>query len=137
MPKQVDDALVNHAKAFLRERFPQGGGTVAAVYLEDGQMLLGVATDALHEQVGLCAETGPICEAFRLNKAVVASVCMSDDNPEGVINILTPCGICQERLLFWGPQVSVAVPQAGNFTQWEAKTLAEVQPYFWYKVYQP
>lgn len=136
MVKQVDDNLVAKAKEFMRERYPHGGGTVAALYLEDGTVLLGVATDALHEQVGLCAETGPICEAFRLDKAVVASVCISTDNDEGVINILSPCGICQERLRFWGPQVSVAVPRADDFTQWETKTLAEVQPYYWYRVYE-
>ena len=45
--------------------------------------------------------------------------------------ILTPCGICQERLALWGSDVQVAVPQPGEPNKWLSKSLAEVQPHYW------
>ena len=46
---------------------------------------------------------------------------------------LTPYGICQERLFHWGDQVEVATPDPDDARKWVAKTLDEVQPYYWVK----
>ncbi|MEU3844677.1 hypothetical protein AB0E88_32190 [Streptomyces sp. NPDC028635] len=45
--------------------------------------------------------------------------------------ILPPCGVSQERLALWGPSVEVAVPREDDPTRWQARTLAEVNPYYW------
>jgi cytidine deaminase len=50
--------------------------------------------------------------------------------------ILSPCGLCQERLFHWGDQVEVAVPLPGDPTRWQAKTLREVQPHYWVNAFK-
>lgn len=55
--------------------------------------------------------------------------------PEPAMHRPHPCGICQERLAFWGDAVQVAVPHEDDPTRWESKSLKEVQPYSWLRVY--
>lgn len=81
--------------------------------------------------VNLCHETGALCETNRLNLKVTASVCISRATHDDDIIILTPCGVCQDRLAAWGMDVEVAVPDAADPTKSESKQLKEVQPYFW------
>ena len=50
--------------------------------------------------------------------------------------VLTPCGICQERLFHWGGSVEVAVPAPGDPTSWLSRTLDEVQPYYWVNAFE-
>lgn len=50
--------------------------------------------------------------------------------------ILTPCGNCQERLFHWEQDVEVAVPRIDDATQWDVKTLKEVQPYYWVNTFK-
>jgi len=70
-----------------------------------------------------------------LNEKITASVCViRDQNKE--IHILTPCGICQERLFYWGDEIEVAVPKSNDSTKWLVKTLKDVQPYHWYKIFK-
>lgn len=83
------------------------------------------------EAANLCHEAGAYCEANRRNLRVTASVCVSRSTPEDSFVILSPCGICQERLAAWGLDVEVAIPQRGDPTKWESKSLREVQPYYW------
>ncbi|EST36891.1 hypothetical protein N566_15935 [Streptomycetaceae bacterium MP113-05] len=47
------------------------------------------------------------------------------------VEVLPPCGICQERLAMWGPQVEVGVPDTLAPAGWRALTLAEVNPHYW------
>jgi cytidine deaminase len=59
-----------------------------------------------------CHETGAICEAYKLHEAVTASVCVSREDGLSPFVILPPCGICCDRLAFWGGDVEVAIPQS-------------------------
>ncbi len=128
---KFDDRLVEAAKNFLQARFPdQSWAGVAAMYTDQGTILLSTAPQCVNESVSLCHETGAICEAHKLNEKVTASVCISRDDL-GRIVILTPCGVCQERLLYWGDAVEVAVPVEEDPTKWQMKRLREVQPYYW------
>ena len=86
----------------------------AALYLSDGRILTSVAFDSPNEKVNLCRETGAICEVNRLNLPVTASVCVDRRSENDPFVILTPCGVCQERLALWGLDVEVAVPAPGN-----------------------
>ena len=134
---KLDQALVDAATDFLNKRFSKSDEWVgaAAMYSEDGQIFISTAPDGINESASLCHETGAICDAYKENKRITASVCISRDD-EGIVHILTPCGVCQERLMFWGDTVEVAVPKGNDSTMWETKTLAEVQPYYWYKPFQ-
>ena len=77
----------------------------------------------------MCAEVGAICEAHKLNKNVTHSLCVCRQNDNEPYEILTPCGICQERLMFWGKDVKCAISTKDNRLVF--KTLEEIQPYYW------
>ncbi|MER5429184.1 cytidine deaminase [Streptomyces sp. NPDC002588] len=128
----LDQALIDAAVDLMdrRWRLDEPGGA-AAVRLADGGILTSVGLDNLHGSVALCQETGALIQAYTQDRAVVASACVCRDLEHGRILILPPCGVCQERLALWGPSVEVAVPQEGDPTEWEARTLAEVNPYYW------
>ena len=128
---QLDQKLVDAAIAQLEERFPGEEGIAAAMYTAGGQILTSVFFQPEWGGGGLCAETGALLEAHRLNQRVIAAVCVSRLSGENPIVILTPCGICQERLFHWGDEVEVAVPDQADPTKWVAKSLKEVQPYYW------
>lgn len=132
----IDQTLVNTAIALLEQRFPGAEGIAAAMYTDDGDILTSVFFEPEWGSGMLCAETGAICEAEKLGKRIVASVCVSRQTGDSPIVILTPCGICQERLFHWGQEVEVAVPMLGDATKWEVKTLKEVQPYYWVNAFK-
>ena len=128
---RLDQGLVDAARELLERRCPGEEGIAAAAYTEDGDVLTGVFFEPEWGSGMLCAETGAICEAEKLGKKITASVCVSRLSGTDPVLILTPCGICQERLFHWGPEVEVAVPHPDDPTRWMTKTLKEVQPYYW------
>lgn len=131
----VTQRLVDAATELLLTRFDGQGGIAAALACEDGSILTGVNFQPEYGGTGLCAEAGPVCEANKLDKRVVASVCVARESGDAPIVILTPCGVCQERLMHWGKRVEVAVPDPDDPMRWQSKLLAEVQPFYWAKVY--
>ena len=133
---QVDQQLIDAAIELLKRRFPNSGGVAAALYLDDGQILSGVNFDTEWGGGGLCAETGPICTAYTLGRQVTACAAVGRLSADEPIVILAPCGICQERLIHFGPHVQVAVPHPQDPTQWQSKSLEEVMPYYWVNAYR-
>ena len=130
---KLDSRLVDAAISFIRSRYPdEPWAGAAAMYTEDGIVLISTAPSAVNPSVELCHETGAICEAHKTSKRITASVCVSRD-PDGLFQILTPCGVCQERLMIWGGEVEAAVPQDEDSTKWHARKLSEIQPYYWRK----
>ena len=85
----------------------------------------------------MCHETGAICEAHRLNVPITASVCVSHEDKDAPFLILTPCGVCQERLAYWGGDVQVGVPEPGDPTKWLSRPLRDVTPFYWRKALEP
>ena len=128
---------LNHAVIELIERrYPKGWGGAAAMALEDGSILTSVAPDVINDSTILCMETGAILEAHKLNKKITHSICMVRDDEHSKFKVLSPCGICQERLYYWGPNVKVAVTMPGHDHDLIFKTLSEVQPYHWTGAYE-
>lgn len=68
-----------------------------------------VAPDAINATTELCMETGAILEAHKLNEKITHSICVVRNDEESELKVLSPCGICQERLFYWEPNVKVAV----------------------------
>jgi cytidine deaminase len=132
----LDQDLVDGARGLLERRFPGDEGIAAAMYTDDGDVLTGVFFEPEWGSGMLCTETGAICEAEKLDKRGTISVCVSRLSGPDPMVILTPCGICQERLFHWGADVEVAVPDPADPTRWMAKTLNEVQPYYWVNVFE-
>lgn len=128
----LDQELVHAAVELMERRWPIGEpGGAAAVRVTDGGILVSVGLDNMNGSVALCRETGAFVQAYTQDRAIVVSVCVCRDMEGGWVLILPPCGVCQERLALWGPAVEVAVPREDDPTQWEARTLAEVNPYYW------
>ena len=134
---QVDQKLVDAAIRQALERWPNEEAGAAAAYTADGRALRSVYVETPNSVVNLCHETGAICEAHRLNIALVASVCVSRESRDAPFLILTPCGVCQERLAHWGGDVQVGVPQQGDPTAWVSLPLREVTPFYWRKALGP
>jgi cytidine deaminase len=128
----LDQRLIDAAVDQVNRRWPaEEYGGAAAVYLEDGQILTSVGLDNINGGVTLCHETGAICQAYTLNKRVAASVCVGREPGSSEIFVLAPCGICQERLALWGPEVQVGVADPSSPSGWTARTLLEVNPFYW------
>ncbi len=126
----LSQSLVQAAVQQALDRLPAGYAGAAAVETETGRVLTSVSFDAPNDAVSLCHEAGAFCEANRLGEKVVASVCVSRISRERPFLILPPCGVCQERLALWGPDVEVAVSVPGRPGAWESKRLREVNPHY-------
>jgi len=85
----------------------------------------------LNASVSLCHETGAICEAYAKDKRIAASVCVTRIE-SGRFVILAPCGVCQERLWYWGGDVAVGVP-ADDDSGWRSVPLSAASPHYWRK----
>lgn len=130
----VEQMLYREAIELLVKRYPTGWGGAAAMYTEQGQILTSIAPEVINASTELCIETGAILEAHKLNTSITHSICVVRDNENVNFKILTPCGICQERFFYWGANVKVAVSTPDGCICF--KTLAEIQPYHWYKTYK-
>ena len=118
-------------KALIDSRYPAGGDHgAAAMLLADGTILTGTAPDAINPSVEVCHELEPYCGAFRLNQRIVASICLHRQ-PDGRTVVLSPCGVCRERLAVHGPDVVVAVAHRQDPTVIAWKPLKEVLPDYW------
>ena len=129
----IEQTLYDTAVSFIKERYPSGWGGAAVIHTEDGRYLVSVAPDVLNASAELCIETGAICEAHKFNVKVTHCICVVRDDESSPFKVLTPCGICQERLRYWGEDVQVAVTTPDS--QLTFVELRELQPYHWTKAY--
>ncbi|WP_052256529.1 cytidine deaminase [Salinicoccus sp. YB14-2] len=130
----IEQKLYQAAIDLVEKRYPYGWGGAAAMYTDDGQILTSVAPDVINASTELCIETGAILEAHKLNTRITHTICIARENEKVEFKILTPCGVCQERLFYWGGNVKAAVTDARG--KLDYKTLREIQPYHWYKAYE-
>lgn len=101
--------------------------------LDDGTIITGTSPDFLNACTALCHEAEPYCAAFRLDRKILASVCLHRFE-DGRHVVLSPCGICRERLAGHGPDVLVAVPGNPDPTAVGWVTLREALPHYWLAV---
>lgn len=131
MDEELLDETVDACRSLIAQRFPDDGDHgAAAMLLADGTVLTGTAPDAVNPSVEVCHEVEPYCGAFRLGQPVVASVCLHRE-PGGREVVLSPCGVCRERLAVHGPGVLVAVAAPDDPTALVWKELREVLPDYW------
>ena len=129
----IEVDLYNAAVDLAKKRYPKGWGGAAAVRTETGKILTSVPPDIENESLALCIEVGAYLEACKLNESVTHSLCVARTEESSEFKILTPCGICQERLGYWGGDVRVAVTNPDNTILF--KPLRELQPYHWLAAY--
>jgi cytidine deaminase len=129
--KAALSATVDACRSLLRDRFSDDDHHgAAAMLLDDGTILTGTAPDAINPSVAVCHETEPYCAAHRLGRSIVASVCLHQE-PGGRTVVLSPCGVCRERLAVHGPGVLVAVADAEDRTLVIWKLLQDTLPDYW------
>ncbi|WP_163581938.1 cytidine deaminase [Gracilibacillus saliphilus] len=129
----IEQKLYQSAIELIKTRYPTGWGGAAAMYTEDGQILTSVSPEVMNASTELCIETGAILEAHKLNTKITHTVCVVREDENDEFKILTPCGVCQERLFYWGEHVKAAVTNPDG--KLEYKTLKVLQPYHWYSAY--
>lgn len=127
--EKIGASMYAEAVRFLNDRFPRGWGGCAVLRTEDGRLLTSVALESFNAAAGLCMETGAMCEAQKYRLKVTHSMCITRDSEGESPQILTACGICQERLMYWGKGVKVAVTNPEQKVIF--RTLAELSPSYW------
>ena len=127
--RYIGKVMLEKAGDFIDIRYPEGWGGCAVMHTKEGEFLISVYLDSPNSAAELCMETGAMCEAQKYNYTITHSLCVSRENEKEELKILTPCGICQERLRFWGGGVKVAVSNPKNTVIF--KTLDEIGPHYW------
>ncbi len=128
------NTMVDACKALIAERFSDGSSRgAAAMLLDDGTIVTGTSPDTVNASVEVCHEVEPYCAAFRLDKRIVATVCLHRLE-DGQHFVLSPCGVCRERLANHGPEVLLAVPGAHE-TEVRWVPLREALPHYWMDVF--
>lgn len=126
---KLETKLYNSAKDLIENRYPMGWGGAAAIALENGQILTSVAPEVHNNALSLCMEVGALLEANKLHLKVTHSLCLVRESENAEFKILSPCGICQERLIYWGPEVLVAVTNPENKLKF--LPLHQLMPHHW------
>ncbi|GAB3624857.1 cytidine deaminase [Mariniluteicoccus endophyticus] len=131
MDRELLDKTLLACRTLIEDRFPGGGHQgAAAMLLADGTILTGTSPKAINPAVELCHEVEPYAAAHRLDQQILASVCLHR-HEDGRVLVLSPCGVCRERLAVHGPRVLVAVAQDQDATQVVWRELREVLPDYW------
>lgn len=95
----IEQKLFETVTDLIKRRYPEGWGGAAAMCLEGGTIVTSIAPEVINASTELCMETGSILEAHKLNKKITHSICVVRDDENSEFKVLSPCGICQERLL--------------------------------------
>jgi cytidine deaminase len=125
----TETLLYKAAAELIEKRYPQGWGGAAAVMTASGKVLTSVAPDTRNDALSLCMEVGAYLEAHKLNDSVTHSLCLYRDDEEAEFIVLSPCGVCRERLAHWGGGTLAAVTNAENRLIF--KPIRELLPYHW------
>ena len=122
--------LYNAARQLAEARFPNQSAYVAAALTDNGNVLTSVWIDASCDAACLCAETGTITEAHKLNEKIIEILCIGREQANQDFKIIPACGVCHERLAVFSMDVRIALPyyQDGII---QTKTLRELRPDYW------
>ncbi len=131
----IEQHLYELAAELIKKRYPTGWGGAAAVHTASGNDYLSVALDTFNAGAELCIETGAMCEAHKFGERITHCICVVREDENAPFRVLSPCGICQERLLYWGKGVKVGVTTKDRTLKY--LTLAELNPYHWTDAYPP
>lgn len=129
----IEQEMYDKVTDFIKTRFPEDWGGAAIIHTEEGSFFTSVAIECANESVSLCIETGAICEAHKFNEKVTHCLCVVRDDENSPFKVLSPCGVCQERLRYWGTDVKVGVTTEDGSLKYV--TLGELQPYHWTNAY--
>lgn len=130
---EIENEMYRRAVELIETRYPVGWGGAGVVHTSNGNYYTSVSIETANASAVLCIETGAMLEAHKFNEKVTHCMCLVRKDEKSPYQILSPCGICQERLRYWVEDVQVAVTteeEKIKFVQ-----LKELQPYHWTKAY--
>ena len=125
--------MFDMAVELINKRYPKGWGGAGVVRTEDDMYFTSIWLDVINDSVSICIETGAMCEAYKYDSRVTHCLCVCRDDENSEYEIISPCGVCQERLWFWG-DVMVGISTPDNTLKFAP--LSELQPHHWLK-YEP
>lgn len=129
----VEKEMYQKAVELIEKRYPLGWGGAGVVRTANGNYYTSVSIETGNASAVVCIETGAMLEAHKYNEKVTHCMCLVRDTEKSEYRVLSPCGICQERLRYWGDDVQVAVTTPGN--ELKFVELKELQPYHWTSAY--
>ncbi len=132
---KVQLRLFEMATKYIENRFPTGWGGAAVLRTDKDNFFISIAIETANTASSLCTEVGAMCEAHKYNEKVTHSLCVVRDDEHSDFKILTPCGVCQERLRYWGTDLLVGITTKDNSLKFI--TLDELQPHHWSNAYDP
>ncbi|KIC43234.1 cytidine deaminase [Ruegeria sp. ANG-R] len=129
----IEQELYHNATELIVNRYPKGWGGAAAIRLVNGDIVTSVAPETDFDALSVCMELGAFLEAHKRDQRVTHSLCVFRDHETSDFRILTPCGICQERLRFWGMDTLVAITNPENKLIF--LPLRDLLPHHWLPAY--
>lgn len=129
----IEKEMFDRAAELIEKRYPVGWGGAGVVRTESGNYYTSVSIETANASAILCIETGAMLEAHKYNEKVTHCLCLVRNDEKSPFKVLSPCGICQERLRFWGENVKVAVTTGDGTLKFVR--LNKLQPYHWTNAY--
>lgn len=133
--RKIEQEMYRRAVSLIETRYPRGWGGAGVVRTENGNYYTSVSIETANASAILCIETGAMLEAHKYNERVTHCMCLIRDDENAPFRVLSPCGLCQERLRYWGASVQVAVTAPGPEPLFVE--LGALQPYHWTNAYPP
>ena len=130
---EIEKEMYTKATELIEKRYPEGWGGAGVVRTSKGHFFTSVSIETANASAVLCIETGAMLEAHKYNEKVTHCMCLVREDENSPYKVLSPCGICQERLRYWGEDVQVAVTTDDEEIKFVE--LKELQPYHWTKIY--
>lgn len=130
---EIEQEMYRQAVALIETRYPTGWGGAGVVHTAQGHYFTSVCMDNANASAVLCIETGAMLEAHKYNEKVTHCLCLVREDENAPFQVLSPCGICQERLRYWGEDVQVAVTTENTVLKFVP--LKVLQPYHWTRAY--
>lgn len=130
---RIEQEMLRQAKALIEKRYPTGWGGAGVVRTAEDHYYTSVSIETANASAVLCIETGAMLEAHKYNERVTHCLCLVREDEQSLFRVLSPCGICQERLRYWGTDVQVAVTTDGRELLFVP--LDTLQPYHWTGAY--
>ena len=106
---EIEQEMYRNAVELIEKRYPTGWGGAGVVHTSKGNYYTSVSIDTANASAVVCIELGAMLEAHKYNEKVTHCMCLTRDDENSPFKVLSPCGICQERLRYWGEDVQVAV----------------------------
>lgn len=131
--ERIEKEMYRRAVELIERRYPVGWGGAGVVHTANGCYYTSVSIETANASAVLCIETGAMLEAHKFNERVTHCMCLVRDDEKSPYRVLSPCGLCQERLRYWGEDVQVAVTTADHGLRFVE--LRELQPYHWTNAY--